>query len=68
MSFDESLFIVAYEDNSEINEINKQIRINIFLSFLAIILSLMIFSFFLNFVILRPIKILALSAANIEKN
>ena len=28
----------------------------------------MIFSFFLNFVILRPIKILALSAANIEKN
>ncbi len=68
ISLDESLFIVAYEDNSEINEINKQIRLNIFLSFLAIILSLMIFSFFLNFVILRPIKILALSAANIEKN
>ena len=68
MSLDESLFIVAYEDNSEINEINKQIRLNIFLSFLAIILSLMIFSFFLNFVILRPIKMLALSAANIEKN
>ena len=68
MSLDERLFIIAYEDNSEINEINKQIRLNIFLSFLAIILSLMIFSFFLNFVILRPIKILALSAANIEKN
>lgn len=68
ISLDEQLFIVAYEDNSEINEINKQIRINIFLSFLAIILSLMIFSFFLNFVILRPIKTLALSAANIEKN
>ena len=68
MSLDESLFIVAYEDNSEINEINKQIRLNILLSFLAIILSLMIFSFFLNFVILRPIKMLALSAANIEKN
>ena len=56
MSLDERLFIIAYEDNSEINEINKQIRLNIFLSFLAIILSLMIFSFFLNFVILRPIK------------
>lgn len=65
---DEYLFIVAYEDNSEINEINEQIRLNIFLSFLAIILSLMIFSFFLNFVILRPIKSLAQSAANIEKN
>lgn len=67
-SFNERLFIVAYEDNSEISEINKQIRLNIFLSFLAIIISLTIFSFFLNFVILRPIKQLAQSAANIEKN
>ena len=48
-AFDENLFIVAYEDNSEINVINEQVRLNIFLSFLAIILSLMIFSVFLNF-------------------
>ena len=66
-AFDENLFIVAYEDNSEINVINEQVRLNIFLSFLAIILSLMIFSIFLNFFILQPIKILAQSAADIGK-
>ncbi len=67
-AFEENLFIVAYEDNSEINVINEQVRLNIFLSFLAIILSLMIFSIFLNFFILQPIKILAQSAADIGKN
>tara|TARA_B110001454_G_scaffold219096_1_gene249876 strand:+ start:211 stop:1734 length:1524 start_codon:yes stop_codon:yes gene_type:complete len=65
---EEKLFIVAYEDNNEIAVINNQIQLNIIMTVMAIILALMTFSFFLNFVILKPIKSLAKSAGSIEKN
>ena len=41
---------------------------NVLLSVMAIITSLLTFSIFLNYIILKPIKSLARSASNIEKN
>ena len=67
-SIDQEFFIIAYENNEEIVNINRQIMINVSLSVMAIITSLLTFSIFLNYVILKPIKSLARSASNIEKN
>ena len=58
--------IVAYEDNTEIQRINNQIRFNVLLAGLAIAFSLILFSFFLNFIILKPIKKLAKAAENVD--
>ncbi len=63
---DDVFHIVAYEDNTEIQRINNQIRINILLAGLAIAFSLILFSFFLNFIILKPIKQLAKAAENVD--
>jgi len=63
---DDVFHIVAYEDNTEIQRINNQIRINILLAGLAIAFSLILFSFFLNFIILKPIKKLAKAAENVD--
>ena len=65
---DDFLHIVAYEDNTEIQRINNQIRLNVLLAGLAIAFSLILFSFFLNFIILKPIKKLANAAENVDKN
>ena len=43
---DDVFHIVAYEDNTEIQRINNQIRVNILLAGLAIAFSLILFSFF----------------------
>ncbi len=67
MSLNEDVFhIVAYEDNTEIQRINNQIRFNVLLAGLAIAFSLILFSFFLNFIILKPIKKLAKAAENVD--
>ena len=63
---DDVFHIVAYEDNTEIQRINNQIRFNVLLAGLAIAFSLILFSFFLNFIILKPIKKLAKAAENID--
>ena len=63
---DDVLHIVAYEDNTEIQRINNQIRFNVLLAGLAIAFSLILFSFFLNFIILKPIKKLAKAAENVD--
>ena len=63
---DDVFHIIAYEDNTEIQRINNQIRINILLAGLAIAFSLILFSFFLNFIILKPIKKLAKAAENVD--
>ena len=67
VSLNEDIFhIVAYEDNTEIQRINNQIRFNVLLAGLAIAFSLILFSFFLNFIILKPIKKLAKAAENVD--
>ena len=67
VSLNEDVFhIVAYEDNTEIQRINNQIRFNVLLAGLAIAFSLILFSFFLNFIILKPIKKLAKAAENVD--
>ena len=67
VSLNEDVFhIVAYEDNIEIQRINNQIRFNVLLAGLAIAFSLILFSFFLNFIILKPIKKLAKAAENVD--
>ena len=63
---DDVFHIVAYEDNTEIQRINNQIRFNVLLAGLAIAFSLILFSFFLNFIILKPIKKLAKAAENVD--
>ena len=63
---DDIFHIVAYEDNTEIQRINNQIRFNVLLAGLAIAFSLILFSFFLNFIILKPIKKLAKAAENVD--
>ena len=63
---DDVFHIVAYEDNTEIQRINNQIRFNVLLAGLAIAFSLVLFSFFLNFIILKPIKKLAKAAENVD--
>ncbi len=63
---DDIFHIVAYEDNTEIQRINNQIRFNVLLAGLAIAFSLILFSFFLNFIILKPIKKLANAAENVD--
>ena len=65
---DDFLHIVAYEDNTEIQRINNQIRLNVLLAGLAIAISLFLFSFFLNFIILIPIKKLAKAAESVDEN
>ena len=67
VSLNEDVFhIVAYEDNTTIQRINNQIRFNVLLAGLAIAFSLILFSFFLNFIILKPIKKLAKAAENVD--
>ncbi len=67
VSLNEDVFhIVAYEDNTEIQRINNEIRFNVLLAGLAIAFSLILFSFFLNFIILKPIKKLAKAAENVD--
>ena len=51
---------------TEIQRINNQIRFNVLLAGLAIAFSLILFSFFLNFIILKPIKKLAKAAENVD--
>jgi Signal transduction histidine kinase, nitrate/nitrite-specific len=63
---DDIFHIVAYEDNTVIQRINNQIRFNVLLAGLAIAFSLILFSFFLNFIILKPIKKLAKAAENVD--
>ncbi len=63
---DDFFHLVAYEDNTEIQRINNQIRFNVLLAGLAIAFSLILFSFFLNFIILKPIKKLAKAAENVD--
>ena len=63
---DDVFHIVAYEDNTEIQRINNQIRFNVLLAGLAIAFSLILFSFFLNSIILKPIKKLAKAAENVD--
>ncbi len=63
---DDVFHIVAYEDNTEIQRINIQIRFNVLLAGLAIAFSLILFSFFLNFIILKPIKKLAKAAEDVD--
>ena len=63
---DDIFHIVASEDNTEIQRINNQIRFNVLLAGLAIAFSLILFSFFLNFIILKPIKKLAKAAENVD--
>ncbi len=63
---DDVFHIVAYEDNTEIQRINNQIRFYVLLAGLAIAFSLILFSFFLNFIILKPIKKLAKAAENVD--
>ena len=61
-------FIVAHEDNTEIGNIIDQIRLNVIMGVLAIAICLIIFSIFLNYVILNPIKVLAGSARKIQND
>ena len=68
-NFNNDIFhIIAYEDNTEIQRINDQIRFNVLLAGLAIAFSLILFSFFLNFIILIPIKKLAKAAESVDKD
>ena len=62
------LFIVAHEDNTEIGNIMGQIRLNVLMGVLAIAVCLIIFSIFLNYVILTPIRSLAGSAREIQND
>ncbi len=61
-------FIIAHEDNTEIGNIIEQIRLNVLMGVLAIVICLIIFSIFLNYVILTPIKSLARSAREIQND
>ncbi len=61
-------FIIAHEDNTEIGNIIDQIRLNVIMGVLAIAICLIIFSIFLNYVILNPIKVLAESARKIQND
>ena len=61
-------FIVAQEDNTEIGNIIDQIRLNVLMGVLAIAMCLIIFSIFLNYVILSPIRLLAGSAIKIQND
>ena len=65
---DNQYFIVAHEDNTEIGNIINQIRLNVIMGVLAIAICLIIFSIFLNYVILNPIKVLAGSARKIQND
>ena len=65
---EKELFIVAHEDNTEIGNIMGQIRLNVLMGVLAIAVCLIIFSIFLNYVILTPIRSLAGSAREIQND
>ena len=65
---EKELFIVAHEDNTEIGNIMDQIRLNVLMGVLAIAVCLIIFSIFLNYVILTPIRSLAGSAREIQND
>ena len=65
---EKELFIVAHEDNTEIGNIMDQIRLNVLMGVLAIAVCLIIFSIFLNYVILTPIRSLASSAREIQND
>lgn len=69
INFDKNIFhIVAYEDNREIAQIINQIRFNILLTGLGIGACLILFSIFLNSIIIKPIRKLAFTAQNIDSN
>ena len=59
-------YIVAHEDNTNIQNINNQIQLNVLLTGLAIGGCLILFSFFLNFIILKPIRNLANAAEKVQ--
>ena len=65
---EKEFFIVAHEDNTEIGNIMGQIRLNVLMGVLAIAVCLIIFSIFLNYVILTPIRSLAGSAREIQND
>ncbi len=67
ISYDEIYYyIVAHEDNTNIQNINNQIQLNVLLAGLAIGGCLILFSFFLNFIILKPIRNLANAAEKVQ--
>ena len=69
INFDKNIFhIVAYEDNREIAQIINQIRLNILLTGLGIGVCLILFSIFLNSIIIKPIRKLTSTAQNIDAN
>ena len=65
-NFNQDIFMVAYEDNRDIQKVISANRTSILIGAIPIMIILLLFSIFLSSVVISPIKKLADSAKNIQ--
>ena len=65
-NYDKNIYIIAYEDNRDIQKIINDNRTSILIGAIPIMIILLLFSIFLSSVVISPIKQLADSAKNIQ--
>ena len=65
-NYNQDIYIVAYEDNRDIQKVIDDNRTSILIGAIPIMLILLLFSIFLSSVVISPIKQLADSAKNIQ--
>ena len=65
-NFNQDIYLVAYEDNRDIQKVISANRTSILIGAIPIMIILLLFSIFLSSVVISPIKKLADSAKNIQ--
>ena len=65
-NFNQDIYIIAYEDNRDIQKVINANRTSILIGAIPIMIILILFSIFLSSVVISPIKKLADSAKNIQ--
>lgn len=65
-NYDKNIYIIAYEDNRDIQKVINDNRTSILIGAIPIMIILLLFSIFLSSVVISPIKQLADSAKNIQ--
>ena len=65
-NFNQDIYLVAYEDNRDIQKVIRANRTSILIGAIPIMIILLFFSIFLSSVVISPIKKLADSAKNIQ--
>ena len=65
-NFNQDIYLVAYEDNRDIQKVISANRTSILIGAIPIMIILLLFSIFLSSVLISPIKKLADSAKNIQ--